>query len=1172
MALYHFTMKSDRKPNGDKIMADEHADYNGRTGKYQNLADNENSSLDAAAHSGYINRDDGFAEKGCCVYKAHHLPKWANESPKEFFAAAAAYEESEHTYKEFEFALQNELTFKQNLEIIQSFVEKNFSDYYYAYAIHTKEAALGEGIKNPHCHFMFSMRQMDELEKEQERAPECFFKKARRIYAKKDGSVTDNRRLGGCKVPERWNKYFASSAHLRYLREDFAHATNRVLEKYHITARVDHRSNQDRLEEALRENDEFRAQLYALPPEQHLGPAVAMHPDDPRVIALREQRKLRYETIRMIEGITRLEHLADDHQAMKKQKKLTAATAEIHAATHEIPIEEALLSNSEAEQLAQNSAAAQRETDKLFSDSLSFADAIQKTRHARMTPLEIAEETKLHEICQEYAALKKEYGDLEAREEKLRAVKIAAMAKKLPGYNVLTDIENAGSDKKPEQLEHSLSPEELQTALADNAAYAAVKAAKAETAVKLQDHKQYLETQTNRIREINARLNLPENKQIIQAEALRLLAENRSRRDAFQDASLREISLLKQEIHALGAQMAVLQEDVILYREAIEEAKETVLKELKATAEMQLPELEEKIADAKKRIAEKENAAFNPSAPEPPLPTPEVNKNQVILTLPAGYDKNQCRIWVTKVERTDKKTLYKNKTENGAWIGAYSGRKPETPGQFYVQQPEDNAIYAVWKKDTESGKKEMIAKAKFINSKMQPLPLPEQARLLYLESEKRKLVQEKEFLNIFQQYKAASMESFELKKQLQATERKKRKAGGPNELLSLDLPECELSEKLAEKNEEIKNLRSKMPEIRKLFADEKVKSTLTQMANKITLGNVPQKKKVEELQKTMTETIERIRSVLAARIRLANEQAIADRLHDQLHNTQEIQRRKAKRRYTAMEIRRTIYDILAAVRAEKQTLDRELVPLEDRFISAPRARKMAVDVYTKNQTKDLRELNRGIEKKKIRLQKAKDILLKKQYTLLHLQKPKWYENAIRNSASQQYAAANQEIQEEKYKIAAEKAALYSLQVKAAQTETTLNELLKTPGTNEKIEKISQGILKKNQPIANKVVALRAKRTQLMKQETEFLQLASATTRQIAADRGKKIVYAPAGGKIPKNKFALAALIAKAFEDGNTSASVIRINEDDNSILDWEGKEDAKRKATRREAAWSRDEF
>lgn len=296
MALYHFTMKQDRKPNGDKIMADDHADYNEREGKYQHLDDADEAAtvLNSANHADYINRDATFASKGSCAYKAHHLPKWA-ESPKAFFSAAAAHEESEHTYKELEFALQNELTLKQNIEIIEAFVSKNFSDYYYSYAVHNKEATLGNGEKNPHCHFMFSMRQMDELEKEQERAPECFFKKARRVYTKKDGSITDNRRMGGCKVPDCWNKLFVSSDHLRYLREDFAQTTNRVLEKYHVTARVDHRSNKDRHEEAVKENDEFRAQLYALPPEQHLGPDVANRPDDPRVVALKEQRKLRYE-------------------------------------------------------------------------------------------------------------------------------------------------------------------------------------------------------------------------------------------------------------------------------------------------------------------------------------------------------------------------------------------------------------------------------------------------------------------------------------------------------------------------------------------------------------------------------------------------------------------------------------------------------------------------------------------------------------------------------------------------------------------------------------------------------------------------------------------------------------------------------------------------------------
>lgn len=125
-------------------------------------------------------------------------------------------------------------------------------------------------------------------------------------------------------------------------------------------------------------------------------------------------------------------------------------------------------------------------------------------------------------------------------------------------------------------------------------------------------------------------------------------------------------------------------------------------------------------------------------------------------------------------------------------------------------------------------------------------------------------------------------------------------------------------------------------------------------------------------------------------------------------------------------------------------------------------------------------------------------------------------------------------------------------------ETTLNELLKTPGTDEKIEKISQEILKKNQTVKDKLLTLRIKRTQLVKQETEFIKLASATTRQIAADCGKNMVYAPTCGKIQKNKIALANMFAKDFETGNANADIAHINGDDNSVLDWEGKEDAEK--------------
>ena len=36
MALYHFTLKSDRKPNKKKVKASEHTDYINREGKYAN--------------------------------------------------------------------------------------------------------------------------------------------------------------------------------------------------------------------------------------------------------------------------------------------------------------------------------------------------------------------------------------------------------------------------------------------------------------------------------------------------------------------------------------------------------------------------------------------------------------------------------------------------------------------------------------------------------------------------------------------------------------------------------------------------------------------------------------------------------------------------------------------------------------------------------------------------------------------------------------------------------------------------------------------------------------------------------------------------------------------------------------------------------------------------------
>lgn len=50
-------------------------------------------------------------------------------------------------------------------------------------------------------------------------------------------------------------------------------------------------------------------------------------------------------------------------------------------------------------------------------------------------------------------------------------------------------------------------------------------------------------------------------------------------------------------------------------------------------------------------------------------------------------------------------------------------------------------------------------------------------------------------------------------------------------------------------------------------------------------------------------------------------------------------------------------------------------------------------------------------------------------------------------------------------------------------------------------------------------------------------------------------------------------VHKAFEysTGNSNTHIARINRNDNSVLDWKGKEDASRKAVCHEMAWNRDE-
>ena len=195
----------------------------------------------ASSHVQYINRESVFEQRGGCVYKAHHLPRWAKDNPLNFFRAADEHErDNGERYKEIVFSLPNELSLSQQKEIIQRFLDAHMKNYYYAYAIHDKIGTMSNGEHHTHVHLMFSTREIDDCERKQERQPDVFFSRVNPKHPEK----------GGCRKSGIWNGKNRAK-NLSVLREDFARIQNEVLAKYGVPVRVDHRSLKARRQEAL---------------------------------------------------------------------------------------------------------------------------------------------------------------------------------------------------------------------------------------------------------------------------------------------------------------------------------------------------------------------------------------------------------------------------------------------------------------------------------------------------------------------------------------------------------------------------------------------------------------------------------------------------------------------------------------------------------------------------------------------------------------------------------------------------------------------------------------------------------------------------------------------------------------------------------------------------------
>lgn len=375
----------------------------------------------AASHADYINRQENFAAKGGCIYTAHHLPKWANGSAKEFFRAADLYERSNGVrYREIEFALPNELSLAQQKEIIDTFIDRHLKDHYYAYAIHDKIGAMSNGEHNTHVHIMFSDRQLDMLEREHERTPEMFFHRANAKHPEK----------GGCAKAPKWNDRNRTQ-HLCQIREDFARIQNEALEKYGAKERVDHRSLKDQYLAALKENNIPLARSLNRLPEVHIGPTAAANKNSQKVIDILAYRQYKIERSGLINAANVIEAALEDKKTQEACKANLSASRKL-AADEDYAENAGYAGSTKVTDLKEQVIAKMKEIAALRDIVIWQPQAVQLARESFMTLEE-------RELCHELRALESERNELTKLEVSMPAPSALASGTDKNAYEYILD-------------------------------------------------------------------------------------------------------------------------------------------------------------------------------------------------------------------------------------------------------------------------------------------------------------------------------------------------------------------------------------------------------------------------------------------------------------------------------------------------------------------------------------------------------------------------------------------------------------------------------------------------------------------------------------------------------------------------------------------------------------
>ena len=241
MAHYYFenTPHGTRK-NGPKLNTKTHYDYIFREGEYAHMENRE--------------EDLAFTSYG-------NMPNWADH-PGMFWEEAEAHRDKPdgRAYREFRFALQEEFTLAENMELIEQLLkETGIKDHHaYSYAIHDKAATFDKDHRNIHCHLMFNEKI---IERDRPLPPDKFFKH----YA-----------VNRAEEPTqgyRSSREFITKEMTLHLRKRWAEMVNEKFQEKGLSTCISEKTLDAQREELVLSGKNEEAELLNRTPAPHLGSA-----------------------------------------------------------------------------------------------------------------------------------------------------------------------------------------------------------------------------------------------------------------------------------------------------------------------------------------------------------------------------------------------------------------------------------------------------------------------------------------------------------------------------------------------------------------------------------------------------------------------------------------------------------------------------------------------------------------------------------------------------------------------------------------------------------------------------------------------------------------------------------------------------------------------------------